>query len=112
MDARRTWLIEYKAELEEEERRRRADEERRERERLAKLERERLERLFSAAHDWRRAVDLRAFVETVRAAHRDRSAPAELERLERWATDALAAADRLDPLRGGTLRFDTDEPAT
>ena len=105
------WLIKRKAELEEEVRQRRVEEERRERERLAKLERERLERLFSAANDWRRAADLRAFVDTVRAANHDVSSPAAIERLERWADDALAAADRLDPLRGGELRFDKDETA-
>jgi len=112
LHAKREWLIARKAELEEEDRRRRAEEERRERERLAKLERERLERLFRAANDWRRAADLRAFVETVRVAHRDLSTPAALERLERWANDALAAADRLDPLRGGELRFDDGDTRT
>jgi len=75
------WLIDRKAELEEEERRRWAEEERRERERLAKLERERLERLFSAANDWRRAADLRAFVEAVRAANPDMSTPATVDNL-------------------------------
>jgi len=55
---------------------------------------------------------LRAFVEAVRAANRDLRTPAAMERLERWADDALAAADRLDPLRGGELRFDRGETAT
>lgn len=106
VQASREWFIERKAELELEERQRRAEEDRRERERLAKLEQERIDRLFNAANDWRRAGDLRAFVEAVRDANRDLSAPDAIERLRDWADDALAAADRLDPLRGGGLRFD------
>jgi hypothetical protein len=64
--AHHKWVIERRAELIEEARRRKVEEERRERERLAKLEKERLERLFAAANDWRRAADLRAFVEVAR----------------------------------------------
>ena len=103
------WRLQRRAELEEEMRRRRDEEERRERERLAALERERLERLLNAANAWRRAVDLRAFVDAVRAAKQGRSGAAA-ERLERWAADALSAADRLDPLHAGELRFEDAEP--
>lgn len=101
--ARHDWLIERRAELVEEARRRKEEEERRERERLAKLEKERLDRLFAAANDWRRAADLRAFVEAVMAANGDGDVPSE--KLERWATKARMAADRLDPLRGGQFHF-------
>lgn len=103
------WRLQRRAELEDEMRRRREAEERRERERLAALERERLERLFNAANAWRRAVDLRAFVDAVRAANQGRSGAAA-KRLERWAADALSAADRLDPLHAGELHFEDAEP--
>ena len=102
--AHHAWVIERRAELIEEARRRRIEEERRERERLAKLEKERLERLFAAANDWRRAADLRAFVEAVIAANTDGNVPSD--KLERWATKAREAADRLDPLRGGQFHFE------
>ena len=100
------WRLERRAELQAEARRLREEQERKERERLAQLERERLERLFTAAHDWRRANDLRAFVATVRDSHRDMIDSEAIERLEQWAVDALEAADRLDPIRMGRLRFD------
>jgi hypothetical protein len=100
------WWIERRAELEEKERRRKEEEERLERERLAKLEAERLERLFTAAGNWRRAADLRAFVGAVKEAKQNTLDPLEKNRLERWVSDALAAADRLDPLREGHLQFE------
>ena len=99
------WRLQHRAELQEEVRQRHAEDARRERERLAKIERERLERLFNAASAWRQAADLRAFIDAVRAANRDTTAPEALERLTRWTADAQAAADRLDPLRTGELRF-------
>ena len=109
--AHHDWLIEYRAELVEEGRRRKAEEEHRERERLAMLERERLDRLFAAADAWRRAGDLRAFVEAVRTANRDMNTP--IDAVEQWAAEALTAADRLDPLRGAQFHFkDRDETKT
>jgi hypothetical protein len=97
------WWIRRREELDEEDRLYKAEQARKERERIAKLEKERLERLFAAADAWRRANDLRAFVETVRAANRDVTVPAARERLEWWVEDALEAADRLDPLLQSNL---------
>lgn len=104
--AHHQWVIERRAELIEEARRRKVEEERRERERLAKLEKERLDRLFAAAEAWRRAADLRAFVDAVRVATGDLKIP--IDTVERWASDALTAADRLDPLRSG--QFHVHDP--
>lgn len=96
------WCVQRRAELEEEEHRRKEEEERRERERLAKLEKERVERLLSEAENWRRAADLRAFVDAVRAASQA-SDPGATERLEQWAVWVLALADRIDPIRAGRI---------
>lgn len=103
--AHHEWVIERRSELIEEARRRKIEEECRERERLAKREKERLARLFATANDWRRAADLRAFVEAVIAANADGNVPSD--KLERWATEARVAADRLDPLRGGQFHFES-----
>jgi hypothetical protein len=102
------WCIQRKAELEEEERRRKEEEERRERERLAKLEKDRVERLLSEAENWRRAADLRAFVNAVRAASQA-SDPGATKRLERWAAWVLALADRIDPIRAGRIPNESRE---
>jgi hypothetical protein len=100
--AAHAWHVEYRAELEETARRQKAEAERRERERLAKLEKERVERLLTEADNWRRAADLRAFVEAVRVAARAND-PATTDRLENWATSVLALADRIDPVRAGRI---------
>ena len=107
---RHRWFIERRQELAAEARRRREENERRERERLAKLEQERLDRLFAAASNWRRAGDLRAFVDAVRAAYRQADSPEESEKLDRWTADALDAADRLDPLRSGRFELEAGSP--
>ena len=99
------WWLRRRAELEEEERRRREEEERRERERLAMLEKERVNRLLGEAENWRRAADLRAFVETVRL-ESQASASMTAEAFERWSAWVLALADRLDPIRAGRIPGD------
>jgi hypothetical protein len=105
-ESMRQWLIERRREAATELRRRREEAERRERERLAKLEKERLGRLLEAANDWRRAADLRAFVEAVQAAHKGATSAGDRDRLTAWTADALSAADRLDPLRGGRFKLE------
>jgi hypothetical protein len=109
----RDWMIQRKEHAAAELRRQREEAERRERERLATLEKERLDRLFASANNWRRAADLRAFVQAVQVAHRDIASPEDRGRLAVWTADALAAADRLDPLGGGRFRLEvptTTEP--
>jgi hypothetical protein len=76
--------------------------EREERERLAKLEQERVEHLLNEAENWRRAADLRVFVESVRKASPASPSPAT-DTLERWAAWVLALADRIDPIRAGRI---------
>lgn len=67
-----------------------------ERERREEVERERRETLIAEAESWRRAVDLRAYVE---ARLNTVAGAATEEGMKAWAQWALAEADRLDPLR-------------
>jgi hypothetical protein len=97
------WLIRRKLQLEEEARQRKLEEDRRERERLAKLEKERVERLLNEAANWRRAADLRAFVNDVRAAVGGPDEPSAAAGLERWAASVLALADQIDPITAGRI---------
>jgi hypothetical protein len=99
------WWLQRRAELEAEARRRKDEEERRERERLAKLENERVQRLLSEADNWRRAADLRALVEAVRAT-RSPGNVEDTEKLAQWSASVLALADRVDPIRSGRLPGD------
>lgn len=96
---RHQMMVERKAELEEEARRRKEEEERRERERQIKAQKERVERLLNAALAHRQAGEIRAYVEAVRAASASASDPRAQEKIEAWATWALAEADRIDPTR-------------
>jgi hypothetical protein len=96
------WWLQLRAQIEAEERRKKEEQERRERERLEKLEKERVEHLLKEAENWRRASDLRAFVEIVRKETEPSGANVK-ERLEQWATWVLALADRIDPIRSGRI---------
>ncbi len=104
------WWLRRRAELEEEARRRTEEAERRERERLGKLEQERVEHLLNEAENWRRAADLRAFVESVRVASQASTSFAA-DTLERWAAWVLALADRIDPIRAGRIPGENVEQA-
>ncbi len=94
-------LVERKAELEEKARRRKEEEERCERERLIKAHKERVERLLNEALALRQAVEIRTYVEAVRTANVLASDPLPHDKIEAWATWALAEADRIDPIRSG-----------
>lgn len=93
--------IERKTELEEEARRRKEEAERRERERQIQAQKERIERLLNEASSLRQATDIRAYVEAVRAANASSANPLPQDKVEAWATWALAEADRIDPVRSG-----------
>jgi len=96
------WGLRLRAQIEAGERRKKEEQERREREHLEKLEKERVEHLLKEAENWRRAADLRAFVEIVRKESPPSPADAK-EKLEQWATWVLALADRIDPIRSGRI---------
>jgi hypothetical protein len=98
------WHLEEKARLEEAERRRKEEEERRERELQIQVQKERVERLLNEASALRQADEIRAYVEAVRSANAAASDPLPPEKIEAWATWALAEADRIDPIRSGRFR--------
>lgn len=94
------WLIEEKARLEEEERRRRAEAERAEQERQRRLEHARIDRLLAAAKALEQAAAIRRYVDAIRAA---RPGGVSDEEIENWSAWALAQADRIDPTQGGAF---------
>ena len=90
------WRVERKAQLEEEQRRRKLEAEDAERERIKRLEQTRIDRLLADAAALQQASVIRDYVEKIRSAQ---SAPPTVSReaLERWSKWALAQADRIDP---------------
>lgn len=88
--------VERKRKLEERIRKEREEVERKERARIEKAAAERRDRLLSDATTWRRASEIRAYVEA-QIARWSADADAEtLSRLQTWAE-----ADAIDPLGGG-----------
>ena len=98
------WRIEMKASTLARLEKERAEAERKERERRAALERKRVEDLFGDAVAFRRARDIRAYVEEASAANADAPEPVPPQDMESWARWALAQADRIDPVRTGAFR--------
>jgi hypothetical protein len=77
------WLVQRKAELEEEERERNRQAERAERERQKRLEQARIDRLLKSAAAFQQAGAIRKYVGAIRATQTD-SAACSGEELERW----------------------------
>lgn len=104
------WLIERKAELEEEERKRKLEAERAERERQKRIEQGRINRLLRDAAAFQQAGEIRKYVEAIRQARAlDGSS---IEEVEQWSQWALAQPDRIDPaLSQRFLRAMQDEEA-
>ncbi len=95
------WLVERKASLIEEIRKRKEEAARKEHERHIALEKARVDRLLSDAAALQRASVIRTYVEAVRikCAEAEHSVP--VDELERWANWALSQADQLDPVKSG-----------
>lgn len=105
------WLLQEKIRLEKEARRRKEEEERREHERQVQAQKERVERLLKEASALRQSAEIRAYVEAVRAANASAINPLPSDKIEAWATWALAEADRIDPIRTGRFLDQVkDEP--
>lgn len=98
----RAWFIEQRAEAEKELQRRREEQERKERERREREAKERIDRLLSQANALHQSDTIRVYVEKVRS----RLAEIGIEQsgFQRWSTWALAEADRIDPVRNGTIK--------
>jgi hypothetical protein len=94
------WL-ESKRRLEEFERERHLEEERRERERQRAEQHARVDQLLAEVEQFRRAADIRAYVNAARHANRESSVPVPDDTFEAWAVWAIEAADRIDPVLSG-----------
>lgn len=95
------WLVERKAALIEEIRKRKEEAERKERERQAALEQARIDELLDQATALRRAMDIRAYVKEVRALCAAEVYSVSGDALIGWTEWALAQADRIDPVQSG-----------
>jgi hypothetical protein len=93
------WRVRRKATLEEDARNRELQIEREEQEHRQRVEQARIDRLLDDAVSLRRAMDIRAYVDAVRAVVANETTSISAEKLERWSKWALAAADRIDPVR-------------
>jgi hypothetical protein len=90
------WRVERKAELEEEQRRRKLEAERAERERIKRPEQARIDRLLADAASLQQASVIRDYVQRIRSTQL--TAPTvSVDELERWSQWAIAQADRIDP---------------
>lgn len=90
--------MQRKAELIDEARKQREEEERRERERQIQAEQARIDHLLSDARAFRQAVDIRAYIESVRQASASAQHSILADELEDWGSWASAQADRIDPV--------------
>ena len=93
------WRVQRKAELEEEERKRKLESERAEKERQRRIEQARIDRLLRDAAAFQQAGAIRKFVETIRLAQAIDTTLSSDE-LEQWSQWAFAQADRIDPSIG------------
>ena len=99
--AHHEWMVKRKAELQEEIRRRKAEEERKARELRAKQEEERIDRLLTQATALHQSNTIRTYVDAVLA--RTAEMPVQSDDLDRWAAWARNEADRIDPIKNGTV---------
>lgn len=97
----REWIIERKAAAEAELKRQREEAEREARELQEKLARERIGQLLSQAKALERANQIRTYVES--ALLRATEMPVAQADFDRWAMWARQEADRIDPVKNGTI---------
>lgn len=105
----REWIIERKAAAEAGLKRRREEAEREARELQEKLARERMGRLLTQAKALDRANQILTYVEA--ASLRITELPVEKADFDRWAEWAMREADRIDPVRNGTIEEAVNEPS-
>ncbi|MEW8349345.1 MAG: hypothetical protein AB2687_13645 [Candidatus Thiodiazotropha taylori] len=101
------YILERKAELEENERQRIETENQLELERVERLKQARIQRLLDDAAAHRQACEIRDYVGRVLTLI-SKSSSCDLENVEAWAEWARAQADLLDPITTG--RLDMNEP--
>ncbi len=98
------WVAERKENAIESLRVKKLEDERRERERQQKLEKQRVDYLLNQADAFRKANEIRAYVESVRQTNSSAPDPMPQQELHEWADWALAQADRIDPVQSGKYR--------
>jgi hypothetical protein len=96
----RDWIIERKAAAEAEIRKQKEEADRKERELQEKLANERIGRLLSQAKALQRASEIRTYVDMVLRSDEPILAQTDVARWAAWARDE---ADRIDPIKNGTL---------
>jgi hypothetical protein len=97
----REWVIKRKAEIVEEERRKKAERRRLE---LERLEKARIGRLLAQAKALREAQEIRAYVSAVRDGQGRLDDRLSEAGFQDWADWALSQADRIDPVLSGSFR--------
>jgi hypothetical protein len=101
-----------RAELEEEERKRKLEAERAEKERQKRIEQGRINRLLRDAAAFQQAGEIRKYVEAIRQAQALDSS-SSINDVEQWSQWALAQADRIDPaISQRFLKATQDEEAS
>jgi len=108
---RREWLIQRKAELQEEQRKREIEEVRRRRARQARLEQSHIDHLLGQAGALHQARQIRAYVAAVREINAGAPDPMTPDAFDEWASWALGQADRIDPVLSGAYRTRPAEPS-
>ncbi len=89
----------HRLELEDYQRRRRAEEiERLRQEEVQREEARRMKGLLQRIVQWRQAADIRAYVEAVRDAAKSKDKMIDQGKIEQWTSWALACASEMDPL--------------
>jgi hypothetical protein len=96
--AHHSWLIERKAEAQEEARKRKLEAERKRHEREAGREKARIDHLLNEAHALHQANEIRAYMTAVQEANAHASQLMTPEAMASWVSWALAQADRIDPI--------------
>jgi len=106
------WRVQRKAELEEEQRKRKLEAERAEKERQKRIEQARINRLLRDAAAFQQAREIRKYVEVIRLTMA-RDSSCSMDEVKQWSEWALAQADRIDPAIGGRfLKAMQDEDAS
>lgn len=95
------WMVERKASLIEEIRKRNEEAERKERDRLVALDKARVDRLLGNAAAFRQATDIRTFVAEVEARYAAGEISVCQDEFEAWRGWALGQAMRIDPVHSG-----------
>jgi hypothetical protein len=106
------WRVQRKAELEEEQRKRKLEAERAEKDRQKRIEQARINGLLRDAAAFQQAGEIRKYVGVIRLAMA-RDSCSCIDEVEQWSKWALAQADRIDPAIGGRfLKAMQDEDAS